>query len=149
MVDLQDAAAFSDQYGTLLSILMLDLDYFKKINDTHGHTVGDEVLRTLSAKLRQLVSSPELIGRYGGEEFLVIIPHATAQSAREYANRICEQVRALSISTGDQVLTLTVSIGIAQYRTQQEDWQTLLNRADQALIKAKHKGRDQVMIADK
>jgi len=146
MVELQDAVAFSDQYGTVLSVLMLDIDYFKNINDTHGHAVGDDILRELAAKLHQFISPPESVGRYGGEEFLIILPHMTAKAAVGYAERLCEQVRALPIPVADQILAISISVGIAQYTANQEDAQALLSRVDAALIKAKKNGRDQWVV---
>ena len=143
MVDLQNAVTFSDRYGTPLTISMLDIDNFKRINDTYGHTSGDEVLRSLAGKLRQHIRHPDTIGRYGGEEFLIVLPHSTVKAAIEQAQRLCEQVRALPITVGDQTLSMTISIGIAQYKIQKEDWQTFLTRADGALYQAKNKGRDQ------
>ena len=146
MVDLQNAVNFSDRYGTPLTISMLDIDFFKNINDTHGHAVGDEVLRSLAGKLRQQIRHPDSIGRYGGEEFLIVLPHSTVTSAVEQAQRLCEQVRSLSIPVGDQTLSVTISLGIAQYKVQKEDWQAFLSRADRALYQAKNNGRDQWFI---
>ena len=148
MAELQEAVGFADKYGTLLSILLLDIDYFKKINDLHGYTVGDEVLKGLSAKLHHLVNPPEVIGRLGGEEFLIVLQHATPKSATEYADRLREQVRVLSIPVADQSLSITISIGIAQYKTKQEDWQVFLKRAEHALSQAKERGRDQEVISE-
>jgi diguanylate cyclase (GGDEF)-like protein len=146
MVDLQNAVIFSDRYGTPLTISMLDIDHFKQINDTHGHAAGDEILRNLAGELRQQIRHPDTIGRYGGEEFLIVLPHSTVQAATEQAQRLCEQVRLLSIPVGDQTISVTVSLGIAQYRVQKEDWQTLLSRVDRALYQAKQNGRDQWFI---
>lgn len=140
--DLQNEVIFSDRYGTPLSISMLDIDFFKTINDTHGHIVGDEVLRNLGSELRNHIRYPDSIGRYGGEEFLIVLPHSTLKAASEQAERLCNYVRSLSIKTGEQEITLTVSIGVAQYKTHKEDWQALLNRADAALYQAKNNGRD-------
>ena len=146
MVDLQNAVTFSDRYGTPLTISMLDIDYFKNINDTYGHPAGDEVLRSLAGKLRQQIRHPDTMGRYGGEEFLIVLPHSTLKSAGEQAERLCEQARSLGITIGDQTLSITVSLGIAQYRIQQEDWQAFLSRADRALYQAKINGRDQWVV---
>lgn len=146
MVDLQNAVTFSDRYGTPLTISMLDIDFFKNINDTHGHAAGDDVLRSLAGKLRQQIRHPDTIGRYGGEEFLIVLPHSTLTSAAEQAQRLCEQVRSLSIPVGNQILSITISLGIAQYKVQKEDWQAFLSRADRALYKAKNNGRDQWFI---
>ena len=146
MVDLQNAVTFSDRYGTPLTISMLDIDLFKNINETHGHAVGDEVLRSLAGKLRQQIRHPDSIGRYGGEEFLIVLPHSTVTSAVEQAQRLCEQARSLTVPVGDQTLSVTISLGIAQYKIQKEDWQTFLSRADRALYQAKNNGRDQWII---
>jgi diguanylate cyclase (GGDEF)-like protein len=148
MVDLQNAVTFSDRYGTPLTISMLDIDNFKRVNDVYGHTAGDEVLRSLAGKLRQQIRHPDTIGRYGGEEFLIVLPHSTVKAAIEQAQRLCEQVRALSIMVGEQALSITISLGIAQYKIRREDWQGFLNRADRALYQAKDNGRDQWAVSE-
>jgi len=146
MVDLQNAVTFSDRYGTPLTISMLDIDHFKSINDTYGHTVGDEVLRSLAGELRQHIRHPDTIGRYGGEEFLIVLPHSTVKAAVDQAQRLCEKVRSLSIAVGEQTLSVTISIGVSQYMIEKEDWQTLLTRADRALYQAKNNGRNQWIV---
>ena len=146
MVDLQNAVTFSNRYGTPLTISMLDIDHFKNVNDTYGHTAGDEVLRSLAGKLRLQIRHPDSIGRYGGEEFLIVLPHSTVISATEQAQRLCEQVRSLAVTVGDQTLSVTISLGIAQYNILKEDWQTFLSRADRALYQAKSNGRDQWVV---
>jgi diguanylate cyclase (GGDEF)-like protein len=146
--DLQNEVLFSDHYGTPLSISMLDIDLFKKINDTYGHTVGDEVLRTLAGELRNHIRYPDTIGRYGGEEFLIVLPHSTLKAAGEQAERLCRYVRSLLIKPGEQEIAITVSIGIAQYRIHKEDWEMLLNRADAALYRAKNGGRDRWAVSE-
>ena len=149
LVQLQEAVTFADQYGTLLAILLVDIDHFKRINDIHGHTVGDEVLRSLASKLRQLIRPPEVIGRYGGEEFLIVLPHYTLNAAREQAERLCERVRALSITVDELTFSITVSVGVARHTIRREDWQQFLDRADQALGQAKAGGRDQFVVSEK
>ena len=145
--DLQREVIFADRYGTPFSISMLDIDHFKNINDTHGHTVGDEVLRSLADELRQHIRHPDTIGRYGGEEFLVILPHSTVAAATEQAERLCRHVRSLVIKAGKHDISLTISIGVAQYKIHKEDWQVFLSRADKALYQAKNAGRDQWMVS--
>jgi diguanylate cyclase (GGDEF)-like protein len=146
--DLQQEVIFSDGYGTPFSISMLDIDLFKQINDTYGHTVGDDVLRKLALELRDHIRYPDTIGRYGGEEFLILLPHSTRKAATDQAERLCKYVRALRLKSGEQEFALTISIGIAQYKTDTEDWQTLLNRADAALYQAKNNGRDQWAVSE-
>jgi diguanylate cyclase (GGDEF)-like protein len=146
--DLQNEVIFSNRYGTPLSISMLDIDHFKKINDTYGHIVGDDVLRSLASELREHIRYPDTIGRYGGEEFLIVLPHSTLNAAAEQAERLCKHVRSLSIMSGERKIAVTVSIGVAQYKIHKEDWEAFLNRADAALYQAKNKGRNQWAVAE-
>jgi diguanylate cyclase (GGDEF)-like protein len=146
--DFQNEVIFSDRYGTPLSISMLDIDHFKRINDTYGHTTGDDVLRTLGSELREHIRYPDTIGRYGGEEFLIVLPHSSLKAASEQAERLCRHVRSLRIRSGEQEIAVTVSIGIAQYKIQKEDWEAFLSRADAALYQAKHSGRDQWAVSE-
>ncbi len=145
---LQHEVIFSGRYGTPLAVSMLDIDHFKDINDTYGHMVGDEVLRTLAIELRNHIRHPDVIGRYGGEEFLVVLPHSTIKAATEQADRLCRYVQSLVITSGEHKIKITVSIGLAQYKTHHEDWQAFLSRADAALYQAKNNGRNQWMIAE-
>jgi len=146
--DLQEEVIFSERYGTPLTISMVDIDHFKNVNDTYGHTVGDEVLRSLAGELRDHIRYPDSIGRYGGEEFLVVLPHSTSRAAGQQAERLCRHIQSLVIKAGEHEISLTISIGIAQYQIQQEDWQAFLNRADAALYQAKNNGRDQWAVAE-
>jgi diguanylate cyclase (GGDEF)-like protein len=148
IADLQREVIFADRYGTPFSISMLDIDHFKKINDTYGHTVGDDVLRTLAGEMRNRIRHPDTIGRYGGEEFLIVLPHSPLKAAMEQAERLCRHARSLRIKSGEYEIAVTISIGIAQYQIHNEDWESVLNRADAALYKAKHNGRDQWMAAE-
>ena len=146
--DLQREVILADRYDTPLAISMLDIDHFKIINDTYGHPVGDEVLQRLAGELRQRIRQPDTIGRYGGEEFLVILPHSTLQAAIEQAERLCRHVRSLLIKSNEVGISLTISIGIAQYKIHKEDWQTFLSRADAALYRAKNAGRDRWAVSE-
>jgi diguanylate cyclase (GGDEF)-like protein len=146
--DLQHEVIFADRYGTPLAISMLDIDFFKNVNDTYGHVAGDGVLRKLAMELRDHIRHPDTIGRYGGEEFLVVLPHSTVKAATEQAERLCKHVRSMVIPFGENKIKLTISIGIAQYKTHKEDWQEFLSRADNALYQAKNNGRDQWVISE-
>lgn len=145
---LQHEVMFADRYGTPLAISMLDLDHFKKINDTYGHMTGDDVLRKLAMEFREHIRHPDSIGRYGGEEFLVILPHSTIQAAAEQAERLCRHLKSLHIPSGENEINVTISIGIAQYKIHEEDWQQFLSRADNALYQAKNNGRNQWLVSE-
>lgn len=136
-----------------LSLLMIDIDYFKSINDTYGHLVGDACLELISDYLRNSVSrSGDLVARYGGEEFAVILPRTSLTGAIIIANRILEGMRRLILPSevlGDMPALITVSIGVASVvcNSQSSD-QTLLEKADQQLYRAKNSGRNQVCFGD-
>jgi diguanylate cyclase (GGDEF)-like protein len=148
IVELQEEIIRSDRYGAPLSISILDIDHFKKVNDTYGHTTGDETLRSVAARLREQIRHPDIIGRYGGEEFLIVLPNSEAKAAVEQASRLCRDIRNAQIEVNDHILSVTISIGIAQYRVGQENWEGFLHRADEALYKAKGNGRDRWAVAD-
>lgn len=145
---LQEEVIRSDRYKTPLSLSVLDLDHFKKINDTYGHTSGDEALRSASACLRDQIRHPDMIGRYGGEEFLIVLPNSESRAAAEQASRLVQKIRDLKVETHDHVFFVTISVGIAQFRIGEENWEQFLHRADEALYKAKEQGRDQWVVAD-
>ncbi len=124
-----------------LTVLMLDLDHFKSINDRHGHVTGDRVLREAAAIWKQQLRGHDHLGRIGGEEFLILCPDASDDQARSVANRLLEATRAHRVSDIDSTIVLSVSIGIAQSTTE-DSRETLLARADAALYHAKHAGRN-------
>ncbi len=146
IADLQRAVTYSDRYGSPLSVSMVDIDNFKEINDTYGHAAGDQVLRFIASEMRDRIRQPDIIGRYGGDEFLLILPNTTVNAAAEQAHRLCTHVRSMPIIAGRDAITASISIGLAQYRPSGDDWRSLLERADQALYQAKHNGRDQWAI---
>lgn len=148
IVELQEEVIRSNRYGTPLSISILDIDYFKKVNDTYGHTTGDETLRSVAARLREHIRHPDTIGRYGGEEFLIVLPNSKADAAAKQASRLCQDIRKTKIEANNNVLSVTVSVGIAQFRVGQENWEGFLHRADEALYRAKDGGRDQWVVAE-
>lgn len=148
MVDLQEEVMRSARYGTPLSISLVDIDHFKKINDTYGHTTGDEVLRTFAARLREQIRNPDTLGRYGGEEFLIVLPSSEVKAAAEQASRLCQHIRAMQVESNDHVLSITISIGVAQYNIGNENWEQFLHRADTAMYTAKNNGRDGWAVAE-
>jgi diguanylate cyclase (GGDEF)-like protein len=144
--DLQRQVNLSERYDLPLTISMIDLDNFKDINDTFGHAAGDQVLRFVASEMRDHIRQPDEIGRYGGDEFLVILPNTAQHAAAEQASRLCQQLHGAPIIVGQDVIHMSLSIGIAQYRPHVDDWHTLVERADQALYQAKHNGRGQWVV---
>lgn len=131
-----------------LSMIMLDIDHFKKINDTFGHTAGDVILRELSHFLKQFFRSTDIICRYGGEEFLVILPDTSLQFAAEQAEILRKKVKNCSIKIGEEVLNLiNLSLGVAAYPENGQEAELIIKAADTALYRAKEEGRDRISVA--
>ncbi len=128
------------------SLLLLDIDFFKKVNDEHGHPVGDLTLKTVAGIIRQTARNIDFVARYGGEEFAVGMVGANSAGARATAERIRKAVERTAIPAGEIVLKKTVSIGVASYFRGCGKKETLIDRADQALYQAKHSGRNRVCI---
>lgn len=132
----------SNERKTPLCVFMADLDYFKSVNDTYGHNVGDEVLVAFSRVLQWVCREPNFCLRYGGEEFLGILPNMKVEDGKVLGEKICQALTRYRLPDGKKV---TVSIGVTQY-IHGEDSNTLLVRVDQALYKQKNNGRNGVMI---
>lgn len=132
--------------GNPLSLVMLDIDYFKRVNDTYGHQVGDEVLRTLAATLSADIRAEDVPCRYGGEEFLILLPNMPLETAMMRAEAWRAAVEKLSIAHGNFQLTFTISLGVSAYPDHGKTPEELTRCADQALYQAKHDGRNRVSI---
>jgi diguanylate cyclase (GGDEF)-like protein len=132
--------------GKPLSVILLDIDHFKRLNDTHGHAIGDGALKAVSGVCQHLMRGHDRIGRTGGEEFLGVLPEAPLARAGEVAERLCEQVRRLDLSHLAPGLRVTISIGVSEWRPSDPDAQAVVSRADAALYAAKAAGRDRVML---
>lgn len=130
----------------LLSALLIDIDLFKRVNDQHGHAVGDEVLRRMTASIGHTLRGSDLFGRWGGEEFMVLMPDITLAQAMEAAERVRKVVRTLAFDGADGSFGITVSIGVAQLQPG-ETADNLTQRADTALYAAKNSGRDRVEVS--
>lgn len=142
---IQTLVAGSQRRNTHLSLLMLDLDYFKMVNDKHGHDAGDAVLKALSRVLTQSVRASDLVIRYGGEEFLIILQDTAAEGADVVAEKIRVAVETMKVQVSGTVLQKTISIGIADFPHDSDTfWQTV-KYADVALYRAKEEGRNRVV----
>jgi diguanylate cyclase (GGDEF)-like protein len=133
-----------------LAIVMIDIDHFKLFNDRHGHEAGDAVLRAVATFLSSECRSSDVVCRYGGEEFAILLPEANLDSAIQRASRLREGVKKLVTANRGVVLEpVTISLGIAVYPDHGEDAGTLLRAADEALYQSKNSGRDRVTAADR
>lgn len=133
--------------GTV-ALIMADLDHFKAINDTYGHLAGDDVLREAARRMQTSIRVYDSIGRFGGEEFIVVLPDSLASSAMQQAERLRLGIRSIPFETSGAVIPVTLSLGVASMRqTGHDDYRTLLRLADAALYKAKEGGRDQTCLA--
>ena len=130
------------RYKQKLSILMLDIDHFKNINDRFGHPVGDEVLKAIAGKLLEQVREVDIIARIGGEEFIILMPETDKETAFTVANRLCTNVAGMSFS--QQKIKVTISIGVASAPADGDTPEELLNKVDAAMYSAKRNGRNRV-----
>ena len=134
--------------GSSLCIAMLDADHFKRFNDQYGHAAGDEVLRMLSRCLQGTLRESEYVGRYGGEEFLIVLPETTRERASAPLQRLRQTIAEAPIEGLPRGVRVTVSIGVTEHR-RGEDIQATVKRADTALYQAKHEGRDRIVWGDR
>ena len=133
------------RYGRPLSIAILDADHFKKVNDTHGHIVGDFVLKKLATLFQQNIRREELLGRYGGEEFVVVMPEVDSSGAFQLAEKLGKTVESTVFKSGEAELPITISVGVATLGAE-ESVKAFIDTADQALYKSKEDGRNRVTI---
>jgi len=137
----------SRRYGRSLSVVVLDADNFKSVNDNHGHAVGDDVLRAIVNACRRGLREPDMIGRYGGEEFVMCLPETSAEVALEVAERLRRNVARLRVAAPTGEVAVTVSLGVASSCPDTGVFQELVQAADRALYEAKRRGRNRVQGA--
>ena len=135
------------RYGQATSLVMFDIDHFKPVNDTYGHLAGDEVIRHTADVTRNNIRQSDSAGRYGGEEFGIILPETDAESARVICERIREAIENSTVSTTAGDIRYTVSMGIAQLTETPENYMQWMQKADEALYKAKENGRNKVVVS--
>lgn len=136
------------RHGSAIAVALLDIDSFKQIKDRHGHAAGDVALRSTVDTLEQNLRDRDVLGRFGGDELLVIMPETNA----EQAATLCERLRALlagsQCASGTVQIALTVSIGVASARGAGADFEKLVQAADAALYRAKREGRNRIRVAE-
>jgi diguanylate cyclase (GGDEF)-like protein len=135
------------RYNHSISVIMLDIDLFKKVNDVYGHLIGDQVLQQIANRCRSILRTSDIIGRYGGEEFVILLPETKIQQAQNIANRIRLLVLDKPIITDRGDISVSVSLGLSSMEGDCDsrlEW--VIDQADQALLKAKASGRNRVVV---
>ena len=132
-----------------LSLIMLDIDNFKRFNDTYGHQLGDEVLRYVARTIKNNTREIDFVARYGGEEFVVVMPETDTTGAMVVAEKICAAVAAVTIPHGEEKLHVTISLGVASLPRHASDKEALIHAADDALYESKRFGKNRVSLFEK
>jgi diguanylate cyclase (GGDEF)-like protein len=137
----------AQRYSIPLTLAMMDLDYFKIVNDTYGHLVGDDVLKRISIFLKENLRSHDVVARYGGEEFCIMLPETNVEHAAKVAERIRVAMQKIEFKNAKGSFYVSCSIGVASIEINVENAMDLISHADKALYKAKHTGRNKVIIS--
>ncbi|PWU27518.1 GGDEF domain-containing protein [Pseudomonas sp. RW407] len=141
MERLREESERAQRHGKPYVLVILDIDHFKQVNDTWGHEVGDRVLVEIGCTMQAALRQYDLCGRWGGEEFLLLLPETALADAGQVIDRVRQDIRSLAVRVGTEALSVTASFGVAEYRLGESYSQTL-SRADAALLEAKRSGRD-------
>ncbi len=147
MTRLREMWAADERYGCAFGCIMIDLDHFKNINDTFGHSAGDQVLQDVSHALRQKIRASDIAFRVGGEEFLILCPHTEPNGTESCAEKLRQSIDELAPSKAGRSLHVTVSLGVAHRLPEMDAPEEMLRRADEALYAAKRAGRNRVICA--
>ena len=135
------------RFGSTFSVVMIDIDFFKKVNDTHGHLCGDHTLRLMAEVLQNSVRKIDFVGRYGGEEFCCVLPEVSAANAGILAERLRLRIMDTPVTYLDAMFGITISLGVAEYSTGRTTLEQIVAAADVALYEAKHTGRNRVVVS--
>lgn len=146
LIHTEDKIKHFPKQQTSYCLIMLDVDHFKSINDNHGHPAGDKVLRIIAQTIKQVIREGDQVGRYGGEEFLLILPETALKSAQTLAERIRSAIENLNIYVDQKEIPVTASLGIATKYPEEFNYEGVLKRADDALYQAKNLGRNRVEL---
>jgi len=129
-----------------LTVVLSDIDHFKQVNDFHGHLAGDEVLRVVSHRLLDSLRDTDILGRYGGEEFLIVLPNTGIEGGKVLGERLRQAIESEPVNIDDTRLEVHISLGITELREDSFDYEQLIGEADQALYRAKEAGRNRAMV---
>ncbi len=134
------------RYEHPLAVILTDIDHFKRVNDVHGHLAGDEVLRVVAQRLQNSLRDCDILGRYGGEEFLIVLPDTGNEGAHILAERLRQAINAEPITVGDISLPVAISLGVTELRADSGNYEQLISESDQALYQSKDAGRNQTTV---
>jgi diguanylate cyclase (GGDEF)-like protein len=135
------------RYKRKLSLIMMDLDHFKNVNDTYGHQAGDQVLIALAEICRRVTRKMDVFARLGGEEFALLLPEVSQRTAVQTAERLRESFALTGMEAGEEIFHVTLSMGVTEFgRNKADTLQEMLHRADRALYQAKERGRNRVVL---
>jgi len=134
------------RYGGTLTFIIVDLDHFKAVNDNHGHLAGDEILKVAAKRLAEGLRTADTLSRYGGEEFAVMLPETPVDGATILAQRLCDNLAATPVQFGDNSITVSASLGVAEFQPDMESYEVMIARADDMLYRSKENGRNQVTV---
>ncbi len=136
------------QYGNVFPLVVLDIDHFKKVNDSHGHSASDSVLRDVAKVLSDCSRASDFLARYGGEEFVYILPETKSEQAALIGGKLRKLIEAATFKHADSEIPVTISCGVATVIPGDETSEELFARADAALYKAKERGRNRIEISE-
>jgi diguanylate cyclase (GGDEF)-like protein len=143
----EDEVQRACRYGRSLSAIMLDIDHFKRVNDTFGHKVGDQILQEVAKSCREALRGVDVVGRYGGDEFVILLPENDRAAAVQVAERLRKNIMHMQLNTTSGAVKVTASLGVASIDCDKPSLETLLSQADKALYVAKRRGRNRVSKA--
>ncbi len=134
------------RYGKPFALIMMDIDHFKAVNDDHGHLTGDQIIKLAAQAMEAQVRITDFVARFGGEEFVILLPEATGEEGRAVAEKVRQAVRNIRLNYGDRVIQITISAGVTVIDPSNDTPESLVNRVDRALLRAKKNGRNRVEL---
>ncbi|RJQ49847.1 MAG: sensor domain-containing diguanylate cyclase [Nitrospiraceae bacterium] len=136
------------RYGGVFSIIMFDIDFFKKVNDTYGHQCGDFILKSISSRVATLIRNVDFMARYGGEEFCCLLPETGIQAATAVAERFRSAIEHQENNFDGNLIKVTISLGVAEFKVEMESPHSLIKKTDEALYRAKREGRNRISVME-